>query len=74
MRLGTLHKTLAPKPARADRDHALDDVKPFAQRISRGVKQSTNALLLVIMQKWPSKTVCTQGGLEKHDQAYANKT
>ena len=68
MRLGTLHKTLAPKPTRANRDHALDDVKPFAQRVTRGVKQGTNALLLVIMQKRPSKTVCTQGGLEKHDR------
>ena len=71
MGLGTLHKTLAPKPARANSDHALDDVKAFAQRVSCWVEQSTNALLLVIMQKWPSKPICTQGWLEKNHQAYA---
>ena len=44
MRLRALHEALAKNAARANGNHALDDVKPFAQRVTRGVKQGTNAL------------------------------
>ena len=71
MRLGTLHKTLAPKPARANRDHALDDVKPFAQRVSRRIEQSTDTLLLVIVQKRPPETIRTQSRFKKYHHAHA---
>jgi hypothetical protein len=55
--LRALHEAFAKQPARADGDHALDDVKTLAQRVSRGVQQGADALLLVVMQHGPAHAV-----------------
>jgi hypothetical protein len=47
------HEPLAGEAAGADRDHPLDDVETFAERVGRGVEQGAHALLLVVVQHAP---------------------
>ena len=61
MGLRALHETLAGHAARANRDHALDDVKALAQRVTRRVQQRADALLLVIVQHRPTHAIGAQG-------------
>jgi len=46
MGLRALHEALAPEAAGTDGDHALNDVKAFAQRVARGVQQQRICTLL----------------------------
>jgi hypothetical protein len=61
--LRALHEALAPDPARADGDHALDDVKTLAQRVSRRVQQGADALLLVVAQHRPAHAIGAQAAV-----------
>jgi hypothetical protein len=69
MGLRALHETLCPKATRTNGNHALDDVKPLAQGVTGRVEQGANALLLVIVQQRPTKTVGTQGRLKHHQSS-----
>ena len=62
------HEALAKHAARTNGDHALNDVKALAERVSRGVKQGADALLLVVVQNGPANAVSTQLRLKPDDQ------
>ncbi len=53
VRLRALHEALAFDAARADRDHALDDVEPLAERVGGRIEQRADAVLLVVAQQRP---------------------
>ena len=63
------HEALAEKPAGADRNHALDDVKTLAQRVARRIEQGANTLLLIVMQHRPTHAVSAQLRLVPHQQS-----
>ena len=71
MGLGPLHEALAPKAARTNRDHSLNDVKALAQWVARRIQQGADALLLVVVQDRPAHTLCAQLGLEADQQGHA---
>ena len=74
MGLRTLHKALAPKTARTNGDHALNDVKPTPQRVTPGVKQGAHALLLVVTQARPAHALGAQLSLKHPQQHQASQT
>ena len=73
MGLRALHKALAKNAARTNGNHALDDVKSFAQRIASGVQQGAHALLLVFTQQGPTKAVSAQSGFKPHQQHHPDQ-
>ena len=73
MRLRSGHKALAKHAARANRNHALNDVKALAQRVARRVEQRADALLLVVVQNRPAVAVGAQLRLEPDDQENADQ-
>ena len=68
VRLRAGHESLAKGPARTNGNHALDDVKSLAQRVTRRIEQRADALLLVVVQHRPAYTLGTDLGLKTHDQ------
>ena len=73
MRLRAGHEAFAKHATRANRNHALNDVKAFAQRVPRGVQQRADALLLVVMKHRPAHAVSTQLGLKPDQQKHAQQ-
>ena len=68
VRLRATHKAFAPHAARANGNHALQDVKAFAQRVAHGVEQGANALLLVFAQNRPAHAFGAQARLKCNEQ------
>ncbi|MGF6677554.1 hypothetical protein OKW44_005428 [Paraburkholderia sp. WSM4174] len=72
MRLRTLQPTLAERAARADRDHRLNRVEAFAERVRGRIEQRADAVLLVVVHQRPLHFGLTDLVLKRRDRPNPN--